>query len=82
MPEALRMAAVGVALGILATWRARLIQREAADLIPSPHWSTPVVDGDPKPDRGPVLVTLAYRVHPDRVGAFLNLMTQQGAARR
>lgn len=76
------MAAVGLALGVLATWRVRLLSREGVDLTRSMHWPAPAVDQTPEPDRGPVLVTVAYRVDPGHLAEFLGLMARQGAARR
>lgn len=82
VPEALRLAAAGLALGVLATWRVRLLPREGVDLTRSMHWPAPAVDQTPEPDRGPVLVTVAYRVDPGHLAEFLGLMARQGAARR
>ena len=82
VPEALQIAAAGLALSVLATWRIRLVQMEGVDLAPSMHWPAPVVDKEPAFDRGPVLVTLAYPVDPVHLSEFLRLMEQQRVARR
>ncbi len=82
VPGALQLAAAGLALSVLATWRIRLIQMEGIDLTPSLHWGTPVVDQEPDLDRGPVLVTLAYQVNPAHLSEFLRLMERQRVARQ
>ena len=82
VPEALQIAAAGLALSVLATWRIKLVQLEGGDLAPSMHWPAPVVDKELAFDRGPVLVTLAYPVDPAHLSAFLRLMEQQRVARR
>lgn len=82
VPEALQTASAGLALGVIATWRIRLAQAEGVDLTPSMHWPAPTVDQEPAFDRGPVLVTLAYRVAPARLPEFLRLMDRQRIARQ
>ncbi len=80
--DALQIAAVGLALSILATWRTKLIQMDDTDLTPSLHWPAPVVDKELDMYRGPALVTLAYTVDPVHLAKFLKLMQQQRVVRR
>ena len=70
---ALLVAATGALIAIPATWRAKLGQAEGWDLTPSLAWAAPVVaaDFDDDPDRGPVLVTIAYEIDPADEPAFL-----------
>lgn len=52
------------------------------DLAPSLHWSAPLIDGEVKHDRGPVLVTIEYRVDPARVPDFFAAMQDMHRIRR
>jgi hypothetical protein len=73
---ALLIAAAGAVLAIPLTWRARLGQGEAADLSPAMSWPEPVVaeDIDSAPDRGPVMVTIRFRIDESDTPAFLAAM--------
>lgn len=62
----LLIAAAGAVCAIPLTWRARLGQGEDLDLSPSAYWPSPALDrsiGDVT-DRGPVMVTIEYRIDP------------------
>jgi MFS family permease len=72
LPAALFIAAAGAAIAILATWPWKLHTGTASDLTPSMHWPTPEVAGEVDQDRGPVLVTVEYRVRPEDREAFLD----------
>jgi MFS family permease len=82
IPSALTLAALGALIGLLLTWRLRLGGGEPVDFAPSLHWPVPLVEQEPEPDRGPVLVTLEYRIDPSRRQEFLTLMQQLGKTRR
>lgn len=73
---ALLVAAAGAVLAIPFTWRAKLGQGEAIDLSPAMSWPEPVVaeDLDAAPDRGPVMVTIRYRIDEADTPAFLAAM--------
>lgn len=71
IPAALLVAAAGALLGIAASRRARLNQGAALDLAPSMHWPEPVTPKDIEPDRGPVMVTIEYRIESADTAAFL-----------
>ena len=49
-------------LGLLAALRYRIILDEELDLTPSLHWPEPHLILEPKPDQGPVLVTVEYLI--------------------
>lgn len=72
--------------GIGATLAAALgiffrLSDASVDLTPWIHWRMPVVASDA--DRsGPVLVTVEYRVHPDRARQFVLAMRRYGRVRR
>lgn len=76
IPIALLIAAAGAVLAIPLTWRAKLGQGEAIDLSPAMSWPEPVVaeDLDAAPDRGPVMVTIRYRIDKADTPAFLAAM--------
>ena len=76
-PYALTAAAVGALLGIAATWRYRIGRHDAADLSPSIYWPTPMLTDDFEIDRGPVMVTVEYRIDPARADEFDRIMHQQ-----
>jgi MFS family permease len=76
IPTALLIAAAGAVLAIPLTWRAKLGQGEAIDLSPAMSWPEPVVAEhfDAAPDRGPVMVTIRYRIDEADTPAFLAAM--------
>ena len=78
IPTALLIAAAGAILAIPFTWRAKLGQGEAIDLSPAMSWPEPVVaeDFDAAPDRGPVMVTIRYRIDEADTPAFLAAMRE------
>lgn len=59
---ALLSAAACMVLGLAAALRYRLPQTEGLDLSPSMHWPEPHVAHDLEQDRGPVLITVEYRI--------------------
>lgn len=79
---ALAVTASAFAGGLLVARRCPLLDFERLDLSPSPVWPEPVVVVEPRPGSGPVLVTLAYRVDPPDVDAFLDAMTSVRRVRR
>ena len=71
---ALVLAGSGTLLGIPATARFRLPRGETPNLAPSRHWPAPVVTAEPEGDRGPVLITVEYRIDPARAEDFARAM--------
>jgi MFS family permease len=70
---ALLIAAAGAVCAMPLTRRARLGQGEDMDLSPSAYWPAPAVHrsiGDVT-DRGPVMVTIEYRIDPTVESGFL-----------
>lgn len=82
LPVALSIAAVGALLALLLLWRWKLQTGATLDLNPSMHWPnfTPVVAVSG--DKGPVLVTVDYRVAVDDRTAFLAALTEFAVERR
>jgi MFS family permease len=81
-PTALFIAALGAAMAIPVTWRWKLQIGLGVDLTPSMHWPTPLTTQDIEEDRGPVLVTVEYRIRPPEREAFLLALEKVGDERR
>jgi hypothetical protein len=79
---ALGIAGAGMVLGLLAMLRYPVAVAEGASLAPSRHWPAPLLAIEPEPDRGPVLVTVEYRVDPARAGEFVRAMYRLARSRR
>ncbi|MDN5851142.1 MAG: MFS transporter, partial [Nitrococcus sp.] len=82
VPATLIIAAGGAVLVMPLTWRWKLQLGADMDLSPSMHWPAPVVAGEIAHDRGPVMVTVEYRIGPAERETFLEAMTDLGAERR
>jgi MFS family permease len=81
LPVALFIAAAGTVLVIPLTWRWKLQTAAGLDLRPSMHWPVPSAAGEIEHDRGPVLVTVEYRVDPAQREPFL-IALERGAHER
>lgn len=81
-PAALAAAAVGTTLAALFGLRFRLGEAARVNVTPSGHWPQPIVSPDLEDERGPVLVTVEYRIDPARRAIFLQRMQPLGRARR
>ena len=72
--------------GLLATvpllWRWKLQTGEGLDLTPSMHWPVPVLAHDIEPDRGPVMITVEYRIAAADRTAFIAAIAELGSERR
>lgn len=79
---ALLAAAAGTVLAAFFGLRFRLGEAANVNVTPSGHWPQPVVVDDIAGDRGPVLVTIEYRIALDRREEFLRLMHPLGRSRR
>jgi MFS family permease len=82
LPAALFVAAAGAVIGIPLTWRWKLQTGANVDFSPSMQWPDPVTTHAIEPDRGPVLVTVEYRIDPKNRGAFLQALGQNSRERR
>jgi MFS family permease len=79
---ALLAAAAGTVLAALFGSHFRLGEAANVNVTPSGHWPQPVLVEEIAGDRGPVLVTIEYRVALDRRDEFLRLMHRLGRSRR
>jgi hypothetical protein len=82
LPAALIAAALGSLVAIPATWRWKLQTGAGLDLSPSMHWPAPVLAHEIGDDRGPVLVTIEYRIDPKDRAAFLAELDNLARERR
>lgn len=82
IPAALTLAAIGAVIGIAVTWRFRIGRHDIADLAPSLHWPTPMGAATLEHDRGPVMVTVEYRIDPARMHEFTAAMQRVRTIRR
>lgn len=76
------MAAAGALVAIPLTWRWKLQTAVDIDLTPSMHWPAPVVSHEVEPDRGPVLITVEYRIDPRDREPFLVALGKLARERR
>jgi MFS family permease len=82
VPAALLLAAAGATIGIPLTWRWTLQAGANVDFSPSMQWPDPVATHAIEADRGPVLVTVEYRIDPKNRIAFLHALGQSSRERR
>jgi len=82
LPAAHVIAASALVLAIPLLWRWKLQTGAGVDMTPSLHWPAPVLQGEVAGDRGPVLVTVEYRVPAGNREAFLDAMTLLKQQRR
>lgn len=79
---ALMAAAAGALLAVLMTWRVSLGGQDEADRTSPVSWPEPQTHGEIEPDRGPVLITVEYRIAPENSAAFTAAMQELRRIRR
>lgn len=77
----MHLSAAGLVLGLAAVARYKLVSGERLDLTPSAHWSVPAISPEPRPNEGPVLVTIEYRIEPANRHQFTIAMKRLRRAR-
>jgi MFS family permease len=82
VPAALLVAAAGGAIAIPLVRRWKLQTGANVDFSPSMQWPDPVSTRAIEPDRGPVLVTVEYRIDPKNRTAFLQAIGRNSKERR
>lgn len=81
LQTALLIAAGGAVAAILVTRRWG-VQSGGLDLAPSMHWPAPAVADAIAPDRGPVMITVEYRIDQAQAAAFVARLTELSHSRR
>ncbi len=81
LSPALLIAAAGALVAIPLTWRWRL-HGARLDVTPAMHWPEPMVSSDVAHDRGPVMVTVEYRIDPAQADAFVATLDELSGERR
>lgn len=81
IPTALTLAAAGMILAIALTWQFKLGAHEVHDFTPSMDWPMPVLAEMPEPDVS-VMVSIEYRVQPDKREEFVAAMREVREMRR
>jgi MFS family permease len=76
-PVAMVVAACGMFTTLLLIPRFRLIDHEKLDLNPSLHWPAPMLAHAPSDDRGPVLITVEYRIAAEHADEFIKAMQRR-----
>jgi quinol monooxygenase YgiN len=76
------LAAAGAVAAIALTWRWKLQTAATLNLSPSMHWPAPLTVQPIEHDRGPVLVTVEYRIDPHDREPFLDALTRLEHERR
>src|SRR5262249_31038028 len=82
LPAAHWVAAIGMLVAIPATRHWKLQTAAGTDLTPSMHWPAPVISHEIDADRGPVLVTVEYRIRLEEREAFLDALAVVSTERR
>jgi hypothetical protein len=79
---ALVIAAAGLVAGVALARRWPLAESERSDLTPAGVWSDLTIGVEPRPDDGPVLITVEYQVDPGDAEHFVPAMEELGRVRR
>ena len=82
IPAALLIASAGAIVAMFVTWPYRLPQNDDINLAPSMHWPAPLVNLSANHDRGPVLITIEYKIDPEKAAAFVSAMDRLHKERR
>ena len=82
IPAALTAAAIGMVIAIGLTWKFKLGHHAVLDFTPSMDWPAPLLAETPEPDSGPVMVTIEYRVQPEKRVEFVAAMNAVREMRR
>jgi MFS family permease len=79
---ALLAAAAAAAVTIPLTQRWRLQTGAGVDFTPSQHWPAPITTHPIENDRGPVLVTVEYRIDPKNRAGFIKALYRYARERQ
>lgn len=81
IPVAMLASAAGLCLGLITLVWFRLHVVPGEDLDRSTHWETPVAVHEVRPEDGPVVVTVEYRIAPARAAEFQAAMAPVAGTR-
>lgn len=81
IPMTQLIAAGGALLAAALSWHFKLLQDEELDHTPSGYWPQPLVASDISLDRGPVMVTVEYRIDISDIADFQAAMRELKASR-
>ncbi|WP_207484346.1 MFS transporter [Arenibaculum pallidiluteum] len=81
VPATLCAGAAGL-LAVALAVRGRPLPAGEADLAPSNHWPEPLLAAPVRGDRGPVLITVEYRIHEGDRPGFLAVLGRLSEERR
>jgi hypothetical protein len=76
------LAVLGALIAVPLLWRWKLQAGADLDLTPSVHWAEPVLSRNIEADRGPLLVTVEYKIRPEERALFLDTIAQLADERR
>jgi len=79
---ALLSAGIALVMAQLLTSRFPVDLSVKLDLAPGDRWPAPQVDGEVQNDRGPVMITIEYRIKPNEGAAFADAMEAMRRSRR
>lgn len=82
LPVTLAIAAAGALISIPLTWRWKVLEDAEINLTPTMHWPIPAMAEEIEDDRGPVMVTVEYRIDPVNAEPFLIAMDVYGETRK
>jgi predicted MFS family arabinose efflux permease len=82
IPVALLIAAGGLLVGLVVASRFQLAAGELLDLTPADPVPAPDILGEFAADGGPVLVTVEYRIEPERADEFVDAIRRLARVRR
>jgi MFS family permease len=82
LPDAHFLAAAGTVAAVVLTWPWKLQTGAGIDMTPSMHWPAPITAQAIERDRGPVLVTVEYRIRPADREKFLEALAKLEHERR
>jgi MFS family permease len=74
IPISLMTAGTGLIVIAVVTRRYQLVSGALANMEPSQHWPAPGVESDIDPERGPVFISVEYRVEPRHARDFIAAM--------
>ena len=81
IPSALTIAAAGMTVAVILTWRFKLGHHEVLDFTPTMDWPMPLLAETPEPDVA-VMVTIDYRIQSDKRAEFVAAMQEVRLMRR